>query len=48
MSMAPRTLSVTVGIERGKAFPVLLHELGEHAGKLGFKDDADYKAILAA
>ena len=34
------------GIEKGQAFPVLLHELGEHANQLGFSKDADYQSIL--
>jgi predicted RNA methylase len=36
------------GIEKGQAFPVLLHELGEHAAQLGFTNESDYKAILAS
>lgn len=33
------------GIAKGQAMPVLLHELGEHAAQLGFKD-MQYRAIL--
>lgn len=33
------------GITKGQAMPVLLHELGEHAAQLGFKD-MQYRAIL--
>jgi N12 class adenine-specific DNA methylase len=36
------------GIEKGQTFPVLLHEMGEHAGRLGFTDDAEYQTILGS
>jgi N12 class adenine-specific DNA methylase len=42
------TYLVRDGIAKGQAFPVLLHELGEHAAKLGMKTDGEYQDILAS
>ncbi len=39
---------VADGIKQGQAVPVLLHEMGEHAARLGFAKDAEYQSILKA
>ncbi|MDX9893911.1 MAG: PLxRFG domain-containing protein [Desulfofustis sp.] len=37
---------VADGIKKGQVVPVLLHEMGEHASRLGFAQDAEYQSIL--